>query len=177
MVIKMKILIMSDIHGDYENLNKVLKNESFDKLIILGDLFSYGFNYNNKDENNILKLLSNYKDAIILIRGNCDENINYEEFGLFAHDIISLHLNNHVVTLTHGNIYSKGFLPNYHGDIFASGHTHVPMLLKEQGIIYLNPGSIGKPRGGLDKSYAIFEDNKIEIKTIDGKIIKEMKIN
>ena len=173
----MKMLIMSDIHGDYENLNKVLKAESFDKLIILGDLFSYGFNYNNKDENNILKLLSNYKDAIILIRGNCDENISYEEFGLFAHDIISLHLNNHVVTLTHGNIYSKGFLPSYHGDIFVSGHTHVPMLLKEQGIIYLNPGSIGKPRGGLDKSYAIFEDNKIEIKTIDGKIIKEMKIN
>lgn len=170
----MKILIMSDIHGDYENLNKVLKNESFDKLIILGDLFSYGFNYN---KNNILKLLSNYKDAIILIKGNCDGNINYEEFGLFAHDIISLHLNNHVVTLTHGNKYSKGFLPNYHGDIFASGHTHVPMILKEQGIIYLNPGSIGKPRGGLDKSYAIFEDNKIEIKTIDGKIIKEMKIN
>ena len=57
MVIKMKILIMSDIHGDYENLNKVLKNESFDKLIILGDLFSYGFNYNNKDENNILKII------------------------------------------------------------------------------------------------------------------------
>ena len=173
----MKILIMSDIHGNYESLNNVLKNESFDKLIILGDLFSYGFNYNNKDENNILKLLSNYKDAIILIKGNCDENISYEEFGLFAHDVISLHLNNHVVTLTHGNIYSKGFLPNYHGDIFASWHTHVPMLLKEQGIIYLNPGSIGKPRGGLDKSYAIFEDNKIEIKTIDGKIIKEMKIN
>mgnify|MGYP005804222355 FL=1 len=176
MVIKMKILIMSDIHGNYKSLNNVLKNESFDKLIILGDLFSYGFNY-NKDENNILKLLSNYKDAIILIRGNCDENINYEEFGLFAHDVISLHLNNHVVTLTHGNIYSKGFLPSYHGDIFVSGHTHVPMLLKEQGIIYLNPGSIGKPRGGLDKSYAIFEDNKIEIKTIEGKIIKEMKIN
>ena len=177
MVIKMKILIMSDIHGNYKSLNNVLKNESFDKLIILGDLFSYGFNYNNKDENNILKLLSNYKDAIILIKGNCDENISYEEFGLFAHNVISLHLNNHVVTLTHGNIYSKGFLPSYHGDIFVSGHTHVPMLLKEQGIIYLNPGSIGKPRGGLDKSYAIFEDNKIEIKTIEGKIIKEMKIN
>lgn len=173
----MKILIISDIHGDYENLNKVLKNESFDKLIILGDLFSYSFNYDNKDENNILKLLSNYKDVIILIRGNCDENINYEEFGLFAHNIISLHLNNHIVTLTHGNKYSKGFLPDYHGDIFASGHTHVPMLLKEQGIIYLNPGSIRKPRGGSDKSYAIFEDNKIEIKTIDGKIIKEMKID
>lgn len=177
MMINMKILIMSDIHGDYENLNKVLKNESFDKLIILGDLFSYSFNYNNKDENNILKLLSNYKEVIILIKGNCDENINYEEFGLFAHDIISLHLNNHIVTLTHGNKYSKGFLPDYHGDIFASGHTHVPMLLKEQGIIYLNPGSIGKPRGGSDKSYAIFEDNKIEIKTIDKKIIKEMKID
>ena len=36
----MKLLIISDVHGDYKSLEKVLKNESFDRLVVLGDLFS-----------------------------------------------------------------------------------------------------------------------------------------
>ena len=34
--------MVSDIHGDFKSLEKVLKNESFDRLVVLGDLFSYG---------------------------------------------------------------------------------------------------------------------------------------
>lgn len=172
----MKILILSDIHGDYKTLYTILQNEEFDKLIILGDLFNYGFISNDLNNNEIIKLLQRNKHNLILMRGNCDNYINYESMGLFAHDVITLHLNKHLVTLTHGNRYSKGFLPDYHGNIFISGHTHVPMLLKEQEIIYVNPGSIGSPRGGSLKSYAIFNDNKIEIKTINKEIIKEMDV-
>lgn len=172
----MKILIVSDVHSNYDNLKKVIKENSFDKLIVLGDLFNYGFYSNDLKDNNIINLLQTYKDKLILIRGNCDYYINYEELGLFAHDLITIPLNNHNVTLTHGNKYSKGFLPEYHGDIFMQGHTHVPMLLKENDIIYLNPGSIGKPRGGSSKSYTIFDDDKITIKTMDNDIIKEMKV-
>lgn len=176
MVINMKILILSDIHGDYETLEKIIENESFDKLIILGDLFNYGFISSDLKNNKIINLLQRNKHNLILIRGNCDNYIDYENLGLFAHDIITIPLNNHNVTLTHGNRYSKGFLPDYHGDMFISGHTHIPMLLKEQGIIYINPGSIGKPRGGSSKSYAVFHDNKIEIKTIYKEITKEMEV-
>ena len=43
----MKVLILSDIHGDYDTLYKITQNEVFDKLIILGDLFSYGFSSND----------------------------------------------------------------------------------------------------------------------------------
>ncbi len=81
-----------------------------------------------------------------------------------------------MVTFTHGNRYSKGFLPEYHGDIFISGHTHIPVLTKERGVIYVNPGSIGRPRGGSTKSYLIFENNKIIIKDINNKVQKEMII-
>ena len=38
----MKLLMVSDIHGDFKSLEKVLKNENFDRLVVLGDLFSYG---------------------------------------------------------------------------------------------------------------------------------------
>ena len=37
----MKILIVSDIHGNYNNMKKVLQNDSsFDYLFLLGDLLS-----------------------------------------------------------------------------------------------------------------------------------------
>ncbi len=172
----MKVLILSDIHGDYDTLYKITQNEVFDKLIILGDLFSYGFSSNDLNENKIIKLLQKHKKELILIKGNCDTYINFEMLNLFAHDVITCPINGHEVTLTHGNIYSKGFLPICHGDIFISGHTHIPMLIKELGITYANPGSIGKPRGCTKKSYMIFNDNKIIIKDETGNIQKEMEV-
>lgn len=177
MVIRMKLLVISDIHGDYEALNKVINNEPFDKLIILGDLLPYSYDYENDIEGKIIALLSKFKNKLVLIKGNCDKYINFEAYNLYAHDVISLTFNNHVVTFTHGNTYNKGFLPSYHGDIFMSGHTHIPLLIKEKGVIYCNPGSIGKPRGTSSKGYLVFDDNKIVLKNIDKTIIKELYLN
>ncbi len=173
----MKLLVVSDIHGDYESLNKVIHNESFDRLIVLGDLLPYSYDYEDKLDDKIMNLLSKFKNRLVLIKGNCDTFINFNAYGLYAHDVISLTFNNHVVTFTHGNIYNKGFLPSYHGDIFMSGHTHIPMLIKEHEIIYCNPGSLGKPRGGSSKGYIIYEDDKIMLKNINKNIIKELYLN
>lgn len=172
----MKILIISDIHGDYNTLEKITNDESFDKLIILGDLFNYSMITNDLKDNKIIKLLKKYKNNLILIKGNCDKFINYEKFDLYAHEIFTTNLNHHNVTLTHGNKYKKGFLPSFHGEIFLNGHTHIPELTKEYDTIYANPGSVGSPRSNIGKTYMMFEDNKIVIKTINNTIIKEMEI-
>ena len=177
MVKIMKLLIISDVHGDYESLESVIYNESFDKLIVLGDILPYFCRYENNLEEKILNLLSKYKNKLILIKGNCDHFINFEVYGLYAHDVISMSFNNHVITFTHGHLYSKGFLPNYHGDMFIFGHTHVPILFKEQGIIYANPGSIGNPRNGSSKGYLVFDNNILILKTINKNIIKELHID
>ena len=172
----MKLLILSDIHGDYKALDKIINQETVDELIILGDLFSYGYNYKKEEEKNITNLLERYKNKLILIKGNCDLHINYEILNIKAFDIITLSYNNHQVTFTHGDKYKKGFMPSYHGDIFISGHTHIPSIIKENNIIYANPGSISLPRHGAPKSYLIFDNDKLMLKTIDNKIIKEMTI-
>lgn len=172
----MRVLILSDIHGDHENINLIIKKEKFDKLIILGDLFNYGFCSNDLKNNEIIKLLQKNKDKLILIRGNCDNYINFDLINLCAHDVITIPINDHNVTLSHGNRYKRGFLPEYHGDIFMSGHTHIPMITKQREIIYANPGSISKPRGGSKKTYMIFEDKKLIIKDLNGKIQKEMEV-
>ena len=168
----MKILILSDIHGDYESLHKVIENESFDRLVVLGDLLSYSYDY--EEEEKILELLSKYKNKLVLIKGNCDHFINYEAYNLYAHDEISLTFNNHVCTFTHGHLYNKGFLPKYHGDIIVTGHTHIPEITKENDIYYCNPGSIGMPRSGSSKGYLVFDNNKLILKDINNNIIKEL---
>ena len=173
----MKVLVMSDIHGDYDSFKKVINNEDFDRLVILGDLLPYSYDYEDNLEDKILGLISKYKSRLILIKGNCDYFLNYDGYNLYSHDEFSITINNHVVTFTHGDRYNKGFLPKYHGDIFMSGHTHIPLISKENDIIYCNPGSIGKPRGGSSKSYLVFENNKLIIKDIDKNIIKKFYIS
>ncbi len=48
-------------------------------------------------------------------------------------------------------------------DIALFGHTHMPYLENEGGIIIMNPGSISLPRGGNERSFAFItiENNKI----------------
>lgn len=157
-------------------LDKIIHKEEFDELIILGDLFSYGYNYKKEEEQNIINLLEKHKNKLILIKGNCDLYVNYKIPNIRAFEIITLSYNNHLVTFTHGDKYKKGFMPSYHGNIFISGHTHIPSITKEQDIIYANPGSISFPRHNSPKSYLIFETDKLILKTTENKIIKEMPI-
>lgn len=173
----MKVLIVSDIHGDYETFKKVIENEEFDKLVVLGDLFDYGFYDNDLNDNKIINLLKKYKDILVLIRGNCDSFIDYEKYNLYAHDEITLTINKIPTTFTHGNLYNSLFMPKYHGLIFISGHTHIPIIENKLGMIFANPGSIGKPRAGSKKGYLIFEDDKLILKDVNKNIIKEMIIN
>ena len=169
----MKLLIISDIHGNYEILEDIINNESFDKLIVLGDLLSY---YHNENKNKILELLQKHNNKLILIKGNCDYLINYDLYNLYPYDIITLPINNNMITFTHGNTYKKGNLPSNHGNIIITGHTHIPCLYEENNIIYANPGSISIPRGMCDKSYLIYDNNKLILKKIDGTIIKSKLI-
>ena len=69
-------MIISDIHGGIDELNKVLEfyiQEKCNKLIILGDLFNYGIDFNRE---NIINRLNSMKQNIIYVRGNCDNNIS-----------------------------------------------------------------------------------------------------
>ena len=81
------------------------------------------------------------------------------------------------VTFTHGHIYNRNNLPENCGNIFLSGHTHVGMIEQIGERIIANPGSISKPRGGTKKSYIIIDEEKIELKTLEGESIKNIRID
>ena len=67
----MKVLIISDIHGSYKNLQEVLEKEtSFDRLVILGDILNGPVDRDSKEKT--ADLLNRYKDKILSVAGNND---------------------------------------------------------------------------------------------------------
>ena len=168
----MKILIISDIHGKLDNLQKVLSNNSFDKLLLLGDTLVGPYTQYRE----VANLLNNYKDKIISVKGNCDNY--YNELLEYNNDDIYLKIpiDKKILFITHGHVYNRNNLPDTYYDIFIQGHTHIPLLEKINDKIYLNPGSISLPRNNSLPSFAIYEDNTIKVLDIDNNKIKEVNL-
>lgn len=173
----MKYMFVSDIHGNVEGLEIIinkLKDEKADKLVLLGDTAA---SINREDNAQLADILNKFKDKVEVIRGNCD-TIEFEElldFEIF--DIDTLYINKKFVTITHGHYYNSWKLPSNCGDIFIQGHTHIPMLKKENGKIIANPGSITRPKGCDLRCYLLLDEEKLSLKTLDGKLVKELKID
>lgn len=152
----MKIMVISDTHGDIEHLEKALaifQKESFDKLYLLGDL-----------ERDSIRLVNPFHERILAVCGNNDSyaDIDYARFNMpdLNYDY---QFGRHIV-LTHGYPYNW---QNYFGDydIFLQGHTHVSYLKRtSQGKYLANPGSLGWPRDG---SYSYMTMDEKGMKVID----------
>ena len=167
----MKVLIVSDIHGNYNNLNKVINdNTGFDYLLILGDILS---SYCGED---IINLLNSYNTKIIAVRGNCDNmNIEKLDFSLENYFVVTP-IDNKLFFLTHGHLYDRHSDLGVNYDVYLQGHTHVPMMIEENNKLYLNPGSITLPRGGSIKSYILYESGVFYLKSVDDNtVIKKVE--
>ncbi len=180
----MKIMFLSDVHGSLyytEKALEIFESEKATHLFLLGDIMYHGpRNPLTKDYNpaKVAELLNEVKDKIIAVRGNCDSEVDQmllqfpimSDYNIFA-------LENYKIFATHGHIYNKENMPVLNkGDVFIHGHFHLPMAEKIDDVYYLNPGSISLPKENNDNSYAILENNKFEIKNLEGNIIKSIEI-
>jgi len=165
----MKIMLVSDIHGNLECLDRVLSiyyKEKPDKIIFLGDFYSFYI----KDE--IDERLENIENKYI-IKGNCDSET----------DVLTSHLPfapyyyfeefNKKIYCSHGNIYNIDRYPHVDFDVLINGHTHIPMILKKNNKYFLNPGSVSYPRGESTNSYMIINDKEIILKDLDENVIEK----
>ena len=169
----MKVLIISDIHGSFNDLKEVLEKEkSFDRLVILGDILNGPVDRESKEKT--ADLLNKYKDKILSVAGNndgyLDELLDFNNTNYFN----LLYIDNRIWFLTHGHIYNRYNMPDINYDIYLQGHRHVPLMSKENNKLYLNPGSISLPRQGT-KTYMFYEDNIFYLKTIEGNIIQKIE--
>lgn len=178
----MKLFVISDIHGSVYYLKKALNkfNESkSDLLVILGDILYHGPRNPLPDEYNpkeVVKLLDEYKNKILAIKGNCDAYVDEMvlPFPLVSESII--YNNNKRIFLTHGHILNKDNMPKLlSGDIMLYGHFHIPFIIEQDGVIIANPSSISLPKEGNKPTYMII-DKDIKIIDFDDSIILERKL-
>ena len=176
----MKLLICSDIHGDLDSMQKIIKaykDENADKILILGDLLYHGprndlpKTYAPKE---VIKILNENKDIILSVRGNCDTEVDQMvlDFPILA-DYALLSLDGLTVFATHGHHHNTATPPPLKsGDILLNGHTHV-LACEEfgNGCFYINPGSAALPKEGNPRSYMIYENRTFTTKTFDGEIV------
>jgi putative phosphoesterase len=59
-------------------------------------------------------------------------------------------------------------LQNVEADIVCVGHSHMQFNLPVDGMVVINPGSVGQPRDGDPRAaYALIEGNKVELKRVE----------
>ncbi|MBW9212216.1 MULTISPECIES: phosphodiesterase [Terrabacteria group] len=168
-------LVASDIHGSLDACKKVMDAYHFhqvDGILLLGDLLYHGpRNHLPKDyqPKEVIQLLNTYQKEIICVRGNCDSEVDQMvlNFPITA-DYSFFQLGNKRCFLSHGHIYepkSYSFLKK--GDLFLSGHTHIPSVNLKEDIYFLNPGSVAIPKGNHLATYALLTEEYFQTYTFD----------
>ena len=178
----MKILVVSDIHGSAyyaEKIPEIFEREKADKIIVLGDLYYHGpRNPLTKDYSpmKVAEILNSLKDRLEVIKGNCDAEVDemISEFKFKEH--LLLEVNNMKIYFTHGHKNNMDNLPDEQIDMMVYGHFHTGFIVKKDGIIFANPGSISLPKDNTKNSYLILEKESIVLKDIDGNVIDEFKL-
>lgn len=156
----MKILVFSDSHGNLSRVKKILEiSKDIDIIFHLGD--------NVRDAIKIQEMVS---CPVKYVKGNtdlCEGSLEIVE------DICGKRF-----FLTHGHEYRiKSDLNNLYyaaqekkAHVVLFGHSHVPYEETIDGILFLNPGSIGDKRWQAKETYGLIEikeNGLLEARIID----------
>jgi hypothetical protein len=133
----MRIAVVSDTHGNYKEFLRLIESqEKFDMLFHLGDYVD--------DAEKLKKILS---VPTIIVKGNGDYWSNYNEdevIEIEGKKILLTHGHKYNVRFNYTNLYYRGL--ELEADLVLFGHTHVPINIKENNLIIMNPGSPSLPR-------------------------------
>ena len=168
----MKLMIASDIHGSAFYCRKMLeafKNEHADRLLLLGDILYHGpRNDLPKDyaPKEVISMLNGLKENILCVRGNCDTEVDQMVLEFPAlNEQIFLSIDGTDMLAVHGH---KPFPAVKSGTLILSGHTHVPKIAQENGVIFINPGSVSIPKENSAHGYLVFEHGDFIQKDFEG---------
>lgn len=141
----MKILVFSDSHGNYLDMEQAIKmHQNAEVIIHCGD-----------GEAQSQRARDSYPDKMVIrVRGNCD-------LGSSLPLTENITLNGKKIFITHGHYYEVKYglrtlryaAMEKKYDIVLFGHTHDPLVEYYDGIYYMNPGSCT----GYHASYGILD--------------------
>jgi putative phosphoesterase len=149
-MVSQRLLVIADTHGNVPVLNTVLQwasGATISAAVFLGDGI-----------NDISHATAGSSVEWRIIRGNNDYAFSVPEASVFD-------FGGKRFFLCHGHHYA--LYNGYHTLITAArgmnadavlfGHTHVPYHEDTDGILLLNPGSIGRPRSIIGATFALIE--------------------
>lgn len=155
----MRILVLSDAHGNINNIKRAIESEpAANKIFYLGD-----------GANECARIKEEYKyKEIIIIKGNNDVGAYSEVFSGFVGGIKTLAVHGHkqYVKYNLDRLYFTAI--SNEAKIVLYGHTHTANISYENGIYFLNPGALY----GLKPTYMVIDFEKNGIMPI----IKELKL-
>lgn len=151
----MKIAVISDSHNSRDSINNIRQYLSEANILLhCGDGIT-----------DLSYLESEFKGEIYGVRGNCDISEKYPIERI-------VEVESKKILICHGHLYKVKMEYNtlfYRAkelgvDIVVFGHSHLATILKHDGIVMMNPGSISLPHMGKRKSIGFIDIDK------DGKI-------
>ena len=105
----MKAVVISDIHGSgyyAEKIKEINERENPDKIILLGDLYYHGPRNELSQEYKPMKvaeILNSLKDKLLVVRGNCDAEVDEMISDFKFNDHILMEINGKMFYFTHGH--------------------------------------------------------------------------
>ncbi|MGJ3239453.1 MAG: metallophosphoesterase family protein [Anaerolineae bacterium] len=155
----MKVGILSDVHGDYgaldRTLNKLKVDHQVSRILCAGDLVGRG-----PEQNRVVDCIR--ANGIVTVRGNHDEWF----YGISEDNTAYLKdlpidwkgkINNRRVFMCHGKpgnnmwgmyrdhlseTYLTMVLKSLKVDVLITGHTHMPLYMRVDEGVLINPGSL-----------------------------------
>ena len=152
----MKILVLSDSHGNLENMIQAVEKETPRMILHLGDCWRDGE-----------RLHKHFPDIPFhQVPGNCDfRPPEPAEQLLFLEDKRVLICHGHTYGVKQSLLTAGYAAEEQNLDLFLFGHTHRPLVDKRGKTLILNPGSIGDY---YNSYYGIITLKK---ETLDGRIV------
>jgi putative phosphoesterase len=148
--------ITSDTHGYRGRIRECASDlQQCDYILHAGDFY---------EDSQYIAAYTNRR--VIAVVGNCDHMVS----GPVEETVV---LGGKKIYLTHGHLYKvkQGTTllarkaKSLKSDIVVYGHTHSPRVFEEDGILFINPGSLSMPRHDSRASFVVMEILKDVVRT------------
>jgi hypothetical protein len=159
----MRILVISDSHGEDSRVKSllVMYAGTVQAVLHLGD-----------HDRDLLKYQNETDLLMLAVAGNCDDTMLSPRERLVT-------LGGQGVFMAHGHTFGVNFCTlrltyrarEQGAAVCLYGHTHRAKVYNEDGILFMNPGSVTAPRGGEAPSYGLLKIDD-ETGAVSGEIIR-----
>lgn len=174
----MKIGIISDTHGCARTWDKVYNHYflGYELIIHAGDILYHGPRNDVPEEYNpkqLAELLNACPIPMIVSSGNCDADVDGMVLTMpIQSPYAYLVIEGVPIVVNHGHTLTeqtrREMAEQFKVNLFITGHTHVALLEKHNGIIYLNPGSPAmSKRADKRGTIARLVDHTIEVLDVE----------